>query len=325
MLNEQPAPTAAPEVGERPDNRLIFSLLLNALITVMQMVGGIFANSLGLLSDAAHNLSDVVALALSLWAVRLGRRPATSTRTFAFKRAEILVALFNSTVLVAVSIFLIVEAIGRILSPQNVSGQWVMVFAGAGLIINAVSALALRSHLQDLNLRSAFLHLVGDAMTSVAVILSGAIVYFWGWSYADPAVSILVSLWIVRAAFGIIRSAVNVLMEGTPEGIGLDEVEKAMLSVPGVVSIHDVHVWSISSNDHAMSAHVELADTALSETGAVLTTVKERLAHEFGIGHATLEAESTGSECAGGTCDLSARSLGNKNPHAGHSHFGHSH
>lgn len=325
MLNERPETTATTEIGERPDSRLILSLLLNAVITIMQMVGGILANSLGLFSDAAHNLSDVVALALSLWAVRLGRRPATSTRTFAFKRAEILVALFNSAVLVAVSIFLIVEAIGRILSPQSVSGQWVMVFAGVGLVINAGSALALRSHLQDLNLRAAFLHLVGDAMTSIAVIISGAIVYFWGWSYADPAVSILVSLWIVRAAFGIIRSAVNVLMEGTPEGIELDQVEQAILSVPGVASLHDLHLWSISSTEYAMSAHVELADTALSEIGTVLTAVKEKLAHDFGIGHATLEAESTGSECAGGTCDLVAHGLGNRDPHAGHSHFGHSH
>jgi len=200
-----------------------------------------------------------------------------------------------------------------------------MVFAGAGLVINAGSALALRSHLQDLNLRAAFLHLVGDAMTSVAVILSGAIVYFWGWSYADPVVSILVSLWIVRVAFGIIRSAVSVLMEGTPEGIELDQVEQAILSVPGVASLHDLHLWSISSTEYAMSAHVELADTALSEIGTVLTAVKEKLAHNFGIGHATLEAESTGSECAGGTCDLIVHGLGNRDPHAGHGHVGHSH
>jgi len=164
-----------------PDTRLIISLGLNLLITLLQVVGGILANSLGLLSDAAHNLSDVVALGLSLWAVRLGRRPATPRRTFAYKRAEILVALFNSAVLVAISVYIIVEAVGRILSPQSVEGLLVVFFAAAGLVINGVAALLLRSHGGDLNLRSAFLHLLGDAVTSLGVMVSGLIVYLSGW------------------------------------------------------------------------------------------------------------------------------------------------
>jgi cobalt-zinc-cadmium efflux system protein len=311
---------AAPAAGAAPDRRLILSLALNLLITLLQIAGGIIANSLGLLSDAAHNLSDVVALGLSLWAVRLGRRTATPRRTFAYKRAEILVAMFNSAVLVAISIYIIVEAVRRLLDPQPVEGLWVIGFAAGGLVINGVAALLLRSHHHDLNLRSAFLHLVGDAVTSFGVMLSGLVVYLWDWSYADALVSILVSLWIGREAFGIVRRTVNVLMEGTPEGVEFAAVEKAMLAVPGVQGVHDLHIWSISSNDLALSAHVEAEDAALSETGALVAAVKDVLAREFSVGHVTLELETVGGECAGSTCDLPSENLGDRQRRAGHAH-----
>jgi cobalt-zinc-cadmium efflux system protein len=312
--------THRPALGAAPDRRLILSLALNLLITLLQVIGGIIANSLGLLSDAAHNLSDVVALGLSLWAVRLGRRPATPRRTFAYKRAEILVAMFNSAVLIAISVFITVEAIRRLLNPQQVDGLWMIGFAGAGLAMNGVAALLLRSHGGDLNLRSAFLHLVGDAFTSLGVMLSGLIVYFSGWNYADPIVSVLVSLWIGREAFVIVKSTVNVLMEGTPEGVDFAEVEKAVLAVPGVRGVHDLHIWAISSSDLALSAHVEAEDTALSEAGDLLAAAKDVLARDFGIGHVTLELEPAGGECAGSSCDLVPVGLGENHRHLGHQH-----
>ncbi|OFW58354.1 MAG: hypothetical protein A2133_01900 [Actinobacteria bacterium RBG_16_64_13] len=303
-----------------PDKRLIFSLFLNLLITLLQVAGGIIANSLGLLSDAAHNLSDVVALGLSLWAVRLGRRGATPRRTFAYKRAEILVALFNSAVLVAISVYIIVEAIRRLLDPQPVEGLWVMALAGAGLAINGIAAFLLRSHHGDLNLRSAFLHLIGDAATSFGVMVSGLIVYLWDWNYADAIVSILVSVWISREAFGIVRRTVNVLMEGTPEELEFSEVEKAMLAVPEVKGVHDLHIWSISSSDLALSAHVEVEDAELSRAGALVAAVKEVLARDFGIGHVTLELELAGGECAGSSCELPPERLGETHSRLGHRH-----
>jgi len=162
-MKEDDPETHAPLLGAAPDNRLILSLVLNLIITLLQVVGGIVANSLGLLSDAAHNLSDVVALGLSLWAIRLGRRGRTPRRTFAYKRAEILVALFNSAVLVAISVYIIIEAVRRLLNPEPVEGLLVIGFAAGGLVINGFAAILLRSHGHDLNLRSAFLHLVGDA------------------------------------------------------------------------------------------------------------------------------------------------------------------
>lgn len=280
-----------------PDNRLILSLALNLLITLLQVVGGIIANSLGLLSDAAHNLSDVVALGLSLWAVRLGRRSATPRRTFAYRRAEILVALFNSAVLVAISVFIIYEAARRLFEPPEVEGLWVIGFAAGGLAINTLAAVLLRSHLRDLNLRAAFLHLVGDAATSFGVMISGVIVYLWQWSYADAIVSILVSLYIGREAIQIILGTINVLMEGTPKGLEFADVEKAMLSAPGIKGVHDLHIWSISSSDLALSAHVQIEDTALSQSGTVIASLKHMLDEDFGIGHATIELEAEGSEC----------------------------
>ncbi|MBC7293084.1 MAG: cation transporter, partial [Thermoleophilia bacterium] len=240
-------------LGASPDRRLLLSLALNFLITLLQVVGGLLANSLALLSDAAHNLSDVVALGLSLWAVRLGRRPPTARRTFAYKRAEILVALFNSTVLVAISVYIAIEAIRRLVHPQPVGGLLVVVFAAGGLIINTSAALLLRTHKSDLNLRAAFLHLVADALTSLGVILSGLVVFFTGWNYADAVVSVLVSVWIGREAFAIVRRSVNVLMEGTPEEIKLSQVEDAILGIPGIHGVHDLHVWAISSRDLALS------------------------------------------------------------------------
>jgi cobalt-zinc-cadmium efflux system protein len=312
--------THGPNLGTAPDKRLILSLVLNLVITLLQIAGGIVANSLGLLSDAAHNLSDVVALGLSLWAVRLGRRPATPRRTFAYKRAEILVAMFNSAVLIAISVFIIVEAVRRLLNPQPVDGLWVVGFAAGGLVINGLAALLLRSHGHDLNMRSAFLHLVGDAFTSLGVMLSGLIVYFSGWNYADAIVSVLVSLWIGREAFAIVKSTVNVLMEGTPQGVEFAEVEQALLAVPGVRGVHDLHIWSISSSDLALSAHVEADDTTLSETAALLAAVKDVLARDFSVGHVTLEMEPVGGECAGSSCELVPPGLSPNHGAPGHQH-----
>jgi cobalt-zinc-cadmium efflux system protein len=322
-MDEHSHPHGAPRgtaIPAAPDARLILSLVLNLLITLLQVAGGILANSLGLLSDAAHNLSDVVALGLSLWAVRLGRRPANPRRTFAYKRSEILVAMFNSAVLVAISVYIIVEAIRRMMEPHPVEGLIVVGFAGAGLVINGVAALLLRAHGQDLNLRTAFLHLVGDAATSLGVMLSGLIVYLTGWSYADAIVSILVSLWIGREAVVIVRKTMNVLMEGTPESVEFTEVDQAMLAVPGIRGVHDLHIWSISSSDLALSAHVVVADAALSELGAVMTGLKDMLARHFGVGHVTIELENEGGQCAGSSCELVPTVLKKNDGRAGHHH-----
>jgi cobalt-zinc-cadmium efflux system protein len=193
-------------------------------------------------------------------------------------------------------------------------------FAAAGLIINGIAALLLRSHRDDLNLRSAFLHLIGDAVTSLGVMLSGLIVYLTGWSYADAIVSILVSIWIAREAVVIVRKTVNVLMEGTPEGVEFGDVDRAMLAVPGVKGVHDLHIWSISSSDMALSAHVVVEDAALSELGELNGALKDMLAREFSVGHVTIELEDEGGQCAGSSCDIVPAGLGQNGSHLGHHH-----
>jgi cobalt-zinc-cadmium efflux system protein len=196
----------------------------------------------------------------------------------------------------------------------------VVIFAAGGLVINGFAALLLRGHRGDLNIRSAFLHLVGDAMTSLGVMLSGVIVYLSGWNYADPIVSILVSLWIAREAVVIVKKTVNVLMEGTPESVEFAAVDRAILETPGVKAIHDLHIWSISSSDLALSAHVVVEDAALSELGEVMSRLKDMLARQFSVGHVTIELESEGGVCAGSTCEIVPTSLRRGESHLGHHH-----
>jgi len=292
-----------------PEPRLLLSLALNAVIPVIQVVAGLSANSLGLLSDAAHNAGDCFALGLSWGAARAARRPATPRRTFAYKRVEILVALINSAALLGVSTFVAVEAVRRLLDPEPVNGLLIMLAAAGGLLVNAAAALLLRGFQRNLNVRSAFLHLVADAVTSLSVVVGGVFVYLFRWYWVDSALSILLSLWMAWQSWKILRSSVNVLMEGTPESLSLVQIDEALRRVPGVRGIHDLHVWAIASEDFALSAHVEIDDAKVSELGEFLTGVKDLLRERFEIGHATLEVELAGGTCAGAACVLDLRAL----------------
>lgn len=284
--------------------RLLVSLALNAAIPVIQVIAGLSANSLGLLSDAAHNLSDCFALGLSWGAARAGRRPATPRRTFAYKRVEILVALVNSAALLGISAYVAVEAVRRLLQPEPVNGLVVIAAAAGGMVINAAAALLLRSFQRNLNVRSAFLHLVADAVTSLSVVIGGLFIYLLSWYWVDSALSILLSVWMAWQSWKILRSSVNVLMEGTPESLSLAQIDEALRAVPGVRGIHDLHVWAIASEDFALSAHVEIDDGRVSEVGEFLAGIKRLLLERFEIGHATLEVELLGGVCAGAACVL---------------------
>lgn len=295
----------APEAGRRAGdmgNRLLWSLALNALIPVAQIVGGIAANSLGLISDALHNLSDVAALGLGYAAARMGRRPATIRRTFAFKRAEIIAAFVNAAALVGLAVFIAVEAVRRLLAPQPVVGLIVMIAAAAGLVVNTASALLLRRHQGNLNVKAAFLHLAADAVTSLGVIIGGACILAFGWYWVDALVSLFVSLWMAWEGVRVVRGALGILMEGVPAGLHLPEIAQVMEGMPGVRGVHDLHVWAISSQDFALSAHVEVDEGEVENLGRVLGSLKGMLSERFGIEHATLEAESPRGGCTGGSC-----------------------
>jgi cobalt-zinc-cadmium efflux system protein len=278
--------------------RLATSMVINAIIMVAQLVGGVLAGSLALISDALHNLSDVAALGVSYAAVRVGRRPADERYTFAFQRAEVLAALANAAALIAVAAFIAVEAVGRVMSPRPVEGGLVMAFAAFGMVANAAAAFLLRGRYNDLNLRSAVLHLVSDSVASFGVLLAGLVIRLWSFYLIDPLVSLALAAWMIKESWGLVRSTTHVLMQGVPEAIELRMVEQAIVSVAGVVAVHDLRVWALSSRSIVMSAHIVADRSDVASTTRVAADVKHLLRERFGVDHATLEIECPEGGCA---------------------------
>lgn len=298
--------THAPHVHAAPANlgaRLLLSIVINVAITLAQVVGGLVSGSLALLSDAAHNASDVIGLVLSYGAHRVGKLPATQTRTFAFKRAEVLAAFVNAAGLLAVSVWILVEGVQRLGSPAPVQRGIVAILAGLGLVGNTLAAALLHGG-RDLNTRSAYLHLVADAVTSLGVLLGGLVMVLTGWGAVDAIVSILLAIWMIRESYAIVRASTDILMEAVPAGVAVADVEQLILAAPLLEEVHDLHVWSLSSTELALSAHVVSGCEDLPALSRVIATLKEELRMHYGIGHVTLELECAGGECAGGGCAL---------------------
>lgn len=290
--------------------RLRVALVLNVLVVAGQVVAGGAAHSLGLLADAGHNVTDIVALILALVAVRLTRRPATARRTFGYHRSGILAAQANAGLLLAATGIVAWEAVRRLLHPQDVKGGIVVVAAAVAMIANGVAAFALsgsgsghgggddghghaHGHGHDLNMRAAILHMAGDAAASAGVLAAGAVILLTGrFSSLDPIVSLAIAALVAWRAVGLLRETADVLLESTPAGLDVTEVVDAMTAVAGVDQVHDLHVWSLSSDMHALSAHIVLSGhPTLEEAQAVGERVKQAIGPRFGIGHATLELE----------------------------------
>ena len=287
---------AAPTTpGERARQRraLRFALVANAGFLVAEVVGGIAFNSLALLADAAHMTSDVAGLVIALAAQALVDRPATERHTFGLKRAEVLGAQANGLILVAVSLWIIIEAIQRLGSPSAVDGAGVIVIASLGLLVNVASAVVLyRAQGRSLNMRGAVLHMAADAAGSIAAIVAGVAVVVWGADRVDPLASILVALLVLWSCWGLLRDTTNVLLEGTPRGIDPDAVRATLEQQEAVEAVHHVHVWSLASDELALSAHVVLAgEVTLHEAQERGVELKEVLQDRFAVGHATLELE----------------------------------
>jgi cobalt-zinc-cadmium efflux system protein len=282
-------------------------LLLTAAYMVAEAVGGWFTGSLALLADAGHMLADVAALALALLAAWFGSRPATPRKTFGYYRLEILAAFGNGVALALVSLFVIWEAYERWTAPPVVERSGLMtVVAAGGLLVNLVCAWLLHAdHEKDLNVRGAWLHVIGDALGSVGAIAAGALMIFYGWYAADPLFSALIGLLIIWSSWNLIREATNVLLEGTPAHINLAAVEEAILDTSGVEDVHDLHVWTITSGRDALSAHVTHAhDVSPPE---LLKSLRARLHTQFGVDHLTIQMETSDFEdetfhfCTSGT------------------------
>jgi cobalt-zinc-cadmium efflux system protein len=269
---------------------LLIVLAITFIYMIAEAIGGYFANSLALLSDAGHMFTDVAALALSLLAVRFASRPATPRKTYGFYRLEILAALVNGASLIVLSLLICFEAYQRLRHSEEVKGWTLILISSGGLIVNLISAYLLsRGQKETLNVRGAYLHVLGDLLGSVAAIAAGVLIVWRGWKWADPVFSVVISILIIYSSWRLVADAVNILLEGTPSHINIAAVEEAMRTVSGVREVHDLHIWTITSGRHAVTVHVVVNDAG--ESYRILRELRELLAHRFALSHSTIQIE----------------------------------
>ena len=279
--------------------RLLITLMLNFIIPVIQLIGGVYANSMALISDATHNFSDFIAVLISYVGYRVGQRGASAKHTFGYWRAEIMAALLNVAILVGASVYIVYEASQRLFNPETVTGLVVVWIAGVGVIGNGFSAWLLHKDAKhSLNIRGAFLHMVGDLLTSVAVVVGGMVLIFKPWYWLDPVLSLLIVYFILKNCWGILKEAGGILMNATPAGIDIEEVKETLEQIPGVCGVHYLHAWNLSSSSIAFSCHIVVSDQPVSQTETLARTIRETLLNRFGIDHPVLQFET--SQCGNG-------------------------
>ena len=299
-------PKGVRDNGRSVDRRLKVGIVLNLLFALAELIAGLASGSLALVGDAWHNFSDVIGLSLSWVALRQAERPATGRKTFGYHRATILAALGNGIALVGVTLWLFYEATRRLRRPELPQAEVMMVVAGIGFVMNLAVALSLKRATKDVNIRSAYLHLITDASVSLGVVAAGVIILLTGWRSIDPLLSLLIGVLILVGAWDIVAETFNVLMEGVPRGVDVERVLRAVRSFPKVQDAHDLHVWSLSSHVYALSCHLQVADLPVSEGTELLDRISLMLRERFGIAHTTiqLEAEACPPQEA---CALSAK------------------
>lgn len=290
------------------EKRFIISLALTSAIFAAEVVGGIWTGSLALLSDSAHVFMDIFALGLSFLALKLSARPADDRHTYGFHRLEVLAALINGVSLGAIALGIWYEAYQRWLEPGPIRSVEMMGIAALGLVVNVVVAFVLGGHdhdqhdhahghshkkTRDLNIHSAYLHVVGDAISSIGVIAAGLVIWRTGWTWVDPLVSVLIGVLIVVSAVRVLRSSLHILIEGVPEGMDIHQIGQALESVPAVDNVHDLHVWNICSGHVALSTHVVLVKCHNRSAAEIMDDLKRNLREGFGIEHTTIQFEDT--------------------------------
>jgi cobalt-zinc-cadmium efflux system protein len=300
MIN--PDHTTTNHLVDDSSRGLKFALGITAVIMAAEITGGIFSNSLSLISDAGHMLVDVLSLALSLIALNLAKRPATVTRTFGLHRAEILAALANGVTLVLISAYIFYESIHRFSKPPAVHTPLMIIVAAVGLAGNLLTIQLLRrTRRNNLNIRAAFFHVFGDTLSSVGVIAAGIVIAVTGWELADPIIAIVIGCIILWGAVSLVRESVDILLETVPKNIPLEQVTETVMGVKGVVELHDLHVWTITSGIYALSTHVLIEDQMLSRTREITDEINHLLAQKFNIMHTTFQLENEKSaDCAEG-------------------------
>ncbi len=295
----------------RAERRFILALILTGLILVAEVVGGLVTHSLALLSDAGHVLLDMLALGMSYAALRLAARPADDRHSYGFHRFQVLAALANGVLLFLMAFGILREAWARFRSPEPVLAGPMLIVAVIGLGVNLVVMRVLGDHdHEDLNTRSAFLHVLGDMLSSVGVIVAGIVILLTGWTAADPLVSVLIGVVILTGAGRVLRAATHILLEGTPEGVHPQQVAAALREQPGVSNVHDLHIWTVSPGYMALSAHVVLEDRSLAEAQGTQALLRQILAERFNIRHTTLQVECAACDPAGGASETCGACVG---------------
>ena len=267
-------------------------MMLNFIITAAEIIGGLLSGSLSLISDALHNFSDGIALIISYIAIRLNRRPKSVRYTFGMKRAEIFAAIINAGALIIICFYLFRESYIRLMHPAPVAGKLMVIVALVGLTANVVGTLLLRSGAKEsMNIRASYLHLLSDAVSSVAVVIGGLFIMFFDIYWVDPVLTILIALYVLRESVIIVKEAVNMMMMAAPAGISIEEIQKALEALPSISNIHHVHIWQLNDKAVHFEAHVDVPDMKVSESNVLLEKAEHILHEKFDINHVTLQFE----------------------------------
>jgi cobalt-zinc-cadmium efflux system protein len=301
------------------------SLVLTALYIAATFYFGLRAHSLALMSEAGHNVSDFLALALSFVAVWLQTRPATDERTFGYQRAGVLAGFVNALSLMVLAGWIAVAAVGRFFHPVVVEAHLMMWVAAAGVVMNGLIAGLLWKFSGDVNIRSVFLHMLGDTVSTAAVIVGGLVISLTGLQWIDPVLSLVIAAMILASSWSIVRETLHILLEGTPRSVDLAEIRGAMQGIEGVVNVHDLHVWSLTSQSHAMACHVQVVEMQLVECEEVLVRINHQLKEHFGIAHATIQLEVTECATVDGCCSPPEVAEVDGHSHHHHGPGGHDH
>lgn len=279
--------------------KLLFIIVLNFSTTVAQIVGGLAAGSLSLISDALHNFSDGVSIIVSYFAFSIARKQKDLSKTFGYKRATILAALLNSSVLIVIAIFLFREAAERFFNPQPINGSMVIWVALVGLLANIIGVILLHKNAKgDMNLRASYLHLLSDSLSSVGVVIGGILIYYFEIYWVDPLLTVLIALYVFYQSYKIVKKAVHILMQGVPNSMDTNKIIKQLENISGITEVHHVHVWSLDESNINFEAHITINDMLLSETKCISNEIEQTLAH-YGINHVTLQFEC---ECCNEDC-----------------------
>jgi len=274
---------------------LFITVVLNAVITVAQFMGGLLSGSLALFSDALHNLSDVLSLLIAYWANQLSKKPENVKKTFGYNRAEIIAALFNSSVLIAISIYLIFEAINKLYNPEPIDSFWVIILGLLGILVNGLSVFIIKNDAKsnmNMNMKAAYLHLLADAMTSFAVVIGGILMYYFGLFWVDSLITIIIAIYLIWASFSLVKGSVFVLMQFVPEELDIDEIVTTITKLENIDNVHHVHLWQLDDNRIHLEAHLNFCENiSLEESTSVINFLEEQLQKLYGISHVTFQCE----------------------------------